>query len=51
MVKTVAKRSKHLTGDVMEDIGDAVTIVNFLVGKAATLSRTIGVELDEREPQ
>ena len=33
------------------DIGDAVTIVNFLVGKTSSLSRTIGVEQDEREPQ
>ena len=33
------------------DIGDAVTIVNFLVGKTESLSRTIGVEQNEREPQ
>jgi hypothetical protein len=33
------------------DIGDAVTIVNFLVGKTSSLSRSIGVEQDEREPQ
>ena len=44
-----------LKGDVNNnggiDIGDAVTIVNFLVGKTSSLSRTIGVEQDEREPQ
>ena len=33
------------------DIGDAVTIVNFLVGKTSSLSRSIGVKQDEREPQ
>ena len=33
------------------DIGDAVTIVNFLVGKTASLSRSIGTTMDEKEPQ
>lgn len=33
------------------DIGDAVTIVNFLVGKTASLSRSIGTMMDEKEPQ
>ena len=33
------------------DIGDAVTIVNFLVGKTTSLSRSIGIDEDEKEPQ
>ena len=32
------------------DIGDAVTIVNFLVGKTATLSRIIDIGADRSEP-
>ncbi|MBR3647334.1 MAG: leucine-rich repeat protein [Paludibacteraceae bacterium] len=45
----------YILGDVngndKVDIGDAVTIVNFLVGKTACLSRSIGMEEDEKEPQ
>ena len=45
----------YILGDVngndKVDIGDAVTIVNFLVGKTASLSRSIGMEEDEKEPQ
>lgn len=45
----------YILGDVngndKVDIGDAVTIVNFLVGKPASLSRSIGMEEDEKEPQ
>ena len=45
----------YILGDVNGndriDIGDAVSIVNYLVGKATSFSRTIGVEQDEREPQ
>jgi hypothetical protein len=32
------------------DIGDAVTIVNFLVGKTATLSRKLETGTDSGEP-
>ena len=43
-----------LKGDVNNnggiDIGDAVTIVNFLVGKTATLSRTLEAGADGGEP-
>ena len=47
--------SGGLKGDVNNnggiDIGDAVTIVNYLVGKTATLSRGTGVTEDMKEPQ
>ena len=33
------------------DIGDAVTIVNYLVGKTASLSRSLRTVVTEREPQ
>ena len=33
------------------DIGDAVTIVNLLVGKTTTLSRSTGIWRKEQEPQ
>ena len=44
-----------LKGDVNNngavDIGDAVTIVNYLVGKTSTLSRSSGVTTEKKEPQ
>ena len=47
--------SGGLKGDVNNnggiDIGDAVTIVNYLVGKTATLSRGTGVNENMKEPQ
>ena len=33
------------------DIGDAVTIVNLIVGKITSFSRTISVEQEDKEPQ
>ena len=44
-----------LKGDVNNnggiDIGDAVTIVNLIVGKITSFSRTISVEQEDKEPQ
>jgi hypothetical protein len=52
---TLVISGSGLKGDVNNnggiDIGDAVTIVNFLVGKTATLSRGTGVTEDIKEPQ
>ena len=52
---TLVISGSGLKGDVNNnggiDIGDAVTIVNFLVGKTATLSRGTGVTEDMKEPQ
>ncbi len=51
----VISGSGGLKGDVNNnggiDIGDAVTIVNFLVGKTATLSRGTGDNENMKEPQ
>jgi hypothetical protein len=54
-IKNLKKIPDVILGDVSGnggvDIGDAVTIVNFLVGKTATLSRGTGVTENMKEPQ
>ena len=48
---TFIEKAADTNKNTQIDIGDAVTIVNFLVGKTASLSRSMGTTIDEKEPQ